>query len=163
AACDGPTLDVGCGPGRMTSELNASGAIALGIDVVPEAIEQTRARGAQALLRDVFEHVPGIGRWQTVLLADGNVGIGGDPVRLLRRVTDLLADDGQVVVDVLAPGRRSSIRTHRLQHGDQMSEPFPWAIVGVDQIAVIAEAAGLTVVRTEQYAERWFAVLKKPG
>ncbi len=62
----------------------------LGIDVVPEAVEQTRRRGASALQRDLFDALPGEGRWQTALLADGNVGIGGDPVALLARTRDLV-------------------------------------------------------------------------
>ena len=33
----------------------------------------------------MFEPLPGEGRWGTVLLLDGNVGIGGDPVALLER------------------------------------------------------------------------------
>ena len=32
--------------------------------------------------------MPGEGRWDTVLLADGNIGIGGAPVALLRRTAD---------------------------------------------------------------------------
>ena len=86
AHCTGPTLDIGCGPGRMSEHLAARGIGVLGIDIVPEAVEQTRARGASALHRDVFDHLPGEGRWVCALLADGNIGIGGDPVALLRRV-----------------------------------------------------------------------------
>ena len=37
---------------------------------------------------------PGEGRWDTVLFIDGNVGIGGDPIALLRRVRQLLAPAG---------------------------------------------------------------------
>ena len=64
----------------------------------------TRERGVPALRRDVFDRVPGEGRWHTVLLADGNIGIGGDPVRLLQRVRTLLATGGRVVVELGAPG-----------------------------------------------------------
>ena len=68
--------------------------------MVPEAIWQTRDRGVSAILRNVFERVPAEGRWETVLLADGNLGIGGDPVRLLRRMAQLLAPGGRVVADL---------------------------------------------------------------
>ena len=71
--CDGPTLDIGCGPGRMATALAERGQIVLGIDVVAEAVQQTNRRGAAALLRDVFANVPAEGRWSTVLLADGNL------------------------------------------------------------------------------------------
>ena len=106
AHCQGPTLDIGCGPGRMTEALALAGHLVLGIDVVPEAVRQTRTRGVPALQRSVFDSVPGEGRWGTALLADGNIGIGGDPVALLERARDLLAADGRVVVDVARPGHR---------------------------------------------------------
>ncbi len=78
-ACTGPTLDVGCGPGRLTAALARRGTPALGIDVCAEAVSQARLRGAAALRRDVFDPVPGEGRWHWVLLADGNIGIEGRP------------------------------------------------------------------------------------
>ena len=91
AHCQGPTLDIGCGPGRMTEALALAGHAVLGIDVVPEAVRQTRARGVPALRRSVFDPLPGEGRWETALLADGNIGIGGDPVALLERARELVA------------------------------------------------------------------------
>jgi SAM-dependent methyltransferase len=103
--CVGATLHVGCGPGRMSQTLAAQGAGVMGIDVVPEAVRQTRAGGACALVRDVFGPLPGEGRWDTALLADGNVGIGGDPVMLMRRVRDLLAPGGRAVVEVRVRSR----------------------------------------------------------
>lgn len=98
--CVGPTIDIGCGPGRLTEALAQVGHVTLGIDVVEEAVLRTRNRGGCALLRDIFDPVPGEGRWQTALLADGNIGIGGDPVRLLRRVAGLIANDGSIVAEV---------------------------------------------------------------
>jgi SAM-dependent methyltransferase len=157
--CDGPTLDVGCGPGRMTELLAERGAIVLGIDVVPEAIWQTRDRGVAAILRDVFERVPAEGRWGTVLLADGNLGIGGDPVRLLQRLAQLLTRGGRVVADVAPPGtglRRGEVR---LTAGGLTSEPFPWSVVGADAVAEVGTEAGFAA-DTHDLGERWVAVLE---
>ena len=140
--CTGPTLDVGCGPGRMTQLLAERGEIVLGIDVVPEAIWQTRDRGVSAILRNVFERVPAEGRWETVLLADGNLGIGGDPVRLLRRMAQLLAPGGRVVADLAPPGTGLHSGSVRLSAGGLTSEPFPWSVVGADAMPSVATAAG---------------------
>jgi SAM-dependent methyltransferase len=156
--CDGPTLDVGCGPGRMTRLLAERGAIVLGIDVVPEAVWQTRDRGVLAILRDVFDGVPAEGRWETVLLADGNLGIGGDPVRLLRRVRQLLAPGGRVVADVAPPGTGLRSGTVRLSAGGLTSEPFPWSVVGADVIGEVAARAGFTA-ETRDLGDRWVGVL----
>ena len=46
----------------------------------------TQDRGAAALCRDVFDPLPARDAGPRALLADGNVGIGGDPVALLRRI-----------------------------------------------------------------------------
>jgi len=92
--CVAATIDIGCGPGRLVAEITARGIPALGIDVSPEAVRQTRVRGALALRRDIFGSIPGEGRWEHALLADGNIGIGGDPVRLLKRLCAVLGPAG---------------------------------------------------------------------
>jgi SAM-dependent methyltransferase len=161
AVCRGETLDVGCGPGRMTRALAERGHAVLGIDVVPEAVRMTRARGGVAILRDVFEQVPGEGRWATVLLADGNIGIGGDPRALLTRVRALLAPVGRVVVDLAEPGTGVLTRQIRLQTAALRSRPFPWSLVGADAIGTVAVGAGLAVTALNHHGDRWFAVLEK--
>jgi SAM-dependent methyltransferase len=62
--CAGPTIDIGCGPGRLTAALVARGLIALGIDVSTAAVLHARRRGAPARQLDVFDRVPAQGRWQ---------------------------------------------------------------------------------------------------
>jgi SAM-dependent methyltransferase len=98
--CEGPTLDIGSGPGRLTVALAERGIPALGIDITPYAVDLARSSGALVMQRDVFDRVPGTGRWTTVLLADGNIGIGGDPAALLRRVAELLAPQGRALVEL---------------------------------------------------------------
>jgi SAM-dependent methyltransferase len=99
ARCSGPTLDVGCGPGRFVSALIERGTPALGVDIAETAVALTRSRGTPALVRSVFERVPGAGRWPTILLMDGNIGIGGDPHRLLLRLRGLLGIGGVLIVE----------------------------------------------------------------
>ena len=74
-----PVLDLGCGPGRLVAALSARGTAVLGVDASPAAVDLTRATGGTALCRSVFDPLPGEGRWRSVLLVDGNVGIGGTP------------------------------------------------------------------------------------
>ena len=97
--CEGPTIDLGCGPGRLVAHLVRRGIPALGVDLSATAVQLARRSGAPALRRDVFEPLPGTGRWQTVLLADGNVGLSGDPRRVLRRAAELLMRGGRCVAE----------------------------------------------------------------
>lgn len=157
--CVGPTLDIGCGPGRMTEALQAAGHVALGIDVVDAAVRLTRQRGASALCRDVFQRVPGEGRWHTALLADGNVGIGGDPAALLRRVRVLLVPEGRVVAEVAGPGIALAQGWAALEASGRRSRPFRWATLGLDDLDHTAAQAGLAVRRVHRLGGRWVAVL----
>jgi SAM-dependent methyltransferase len=157
--CEGPTVDIGCGPGRMTQALACTGRPVLGIDIVPEAIRLSLGRGVTALLRDVFGPIPGEGRWGTALLADGNIGIGGDPVALLQRTRQLIAPSGRVVVELAPPG--TGVRTRHLQLATTggRSAPFAWTTVAADAIDSVARAAGLRAATSHVEGGRYGAVL----
>lgn len=157
--CVGPTLDIGSGPGRLTVALSERGIPALGIDITPYAVDLARSAGALVMLRDVFDRVPGTGRWMTVLLADGNIGIGGDPAALLRRVGELLARGGHALVEVQAPGAPLRCENVRLRREGSAGAWFPWAYVGADQIGDVARSAGLILEETWTASGRWFAAL----
>jgi SAM-dependent methyltransferase len=159
--CRGATLDVGCGPGRMCAHLALRGHPVLGVDIVREAVEQARRRGVPALRRNVFDAMPGEGGWDTVLLADGNIGIGGSPLALLRRTAELLDDAGRVVVDLAAPGTGLRVHAARIATRRRRSATFPWAQVGPDAIRSLAGDAGLGVERVDERHGRWFAVLTR--
>ncbi len=159
----GPTLDVGCGPGRLVQLLAERGVAALGVDTSPAALRAARHRGASVLERSVFDPLPAEGRWADVLLLDGNIGIGGDPARLLARIADLLEPGGRAVVEVEPPGADLHREAVRLLHEGRRSAWFPWAWVGADAVDEVAARAGLTSDGAVALADRWFARLGKPG
>ena len=161
--CVGRSLDVGCGPGRLTAALADLGHAVLGIDLVPEAVRQTRDRGVPALRCNAFDRVPGEGQWHSVLLADGNVGIGGDPVALLQRTGELLGTDGRVVVELAGPGVPATTRWLALECDSLRSRSFPWSVVGTDDIEAVARASGFGSAEVHRLSDvRWCAVLR-PG
>lgn len=159
--CRGATVDIGCGPGRMSAHLALHGHAVLGVDIVREAVEQARRRGVPALRRNIFEPMPGEGSWDTVLLADGNIGIGGAPHKLLGRAAELLESSGRVVCDLSGPGTGLSLHAARIATRRLRSATFPWAQVGPDAIGTVAAAAGLAVQHVGEGRGRWFAVLTK--
>jgi SAM-dependent methyltransferase len=160
--CKGPTVDIGCGPGRMTAALLARGVPAMGIDIVPEAVRQANVRGGMALARNVFDRLPGEGRWDSALLADGNVGIGGDPLRLLRRVGEIIAPAGRTVLDVASPGGEICVHEVALEVGGRRTTTFRWAVVPADRIESLATAAALRTLDVAEIRGRWVAVLERP-
>ncbi|WP_026412798.1 class I SAM-dependent methyltransferase [Actinomadura oligospora] len=152
---EGPVLDVGSGPGRLTVALTERGVLAVGIDNAPTAVAMTVAAGGPALVGDVFEQIPGAGLWRTILLADGNIGIGGDPSTLLRRLVLLLAPGGRILAEVNAPGSVSRRERVRLRSGPTVGPWFPWAQVAADDLP----PSGLVVSEHWEEATRCFVAL----
>jgi SAM-dependent methyltransferase len=161
ARCTGPTLDIGCGPGRLAAELTRRGVPALGIDLSPAAVRLARSRGAHALVHDVFAPVPAGLPFAHTLLADGNIGIGGDPARLLARCRDLLAPGGTVLAEVDPPGFRGWRGTVALTDTRHTSTTFAWAAVSADELGPLAARAGLRQSETWTEEGRWFACLTR--
>ncbi|WP_248959902.1 class I SAM-dependent methyltransferase [Sphaerisporangium perillae] len=158
--CLSPVLDVGSGPGRLTVELTRRGMPALGIDITPHAVRLTRDAGGLALCRDVFGHLPGSGRWRTVLLADGNIGIGGDPEALLRRVRELVRPGGSVIAEVAPPRTATRIDRVRLRRGQASGGWFTWATVSASDLPDLARRSGFPRAACWTEAGRWFADLR---
>ncbi|HEY5855812.1 MAG TPA: SAM-dependent methyltransferase [Aldersonia sp.] len=123
--CDGPSPDVGCPPGPLVAERGRRGS-APGIDI----------RGATRR-HDVFGQVPGAGRWHYTLPADGNLGIGGDPVPIL-------------------PRTRGPVH---LETRNGIGPWFPWARVGIERAADLAAEAALRARDTTARAGRHIAWL----
>ena len=157
--CSGPTIELGCGPGRLVARLIQRGVPALGIDRSATAIRLAGRGGAPALLGDVFDPLPGMGWWQTVLLVDGNVGLGGDPLRIVGRAAELLARGGRCVAefDAEAIGIRS--RWVRLESACEVGPWFRWASVGVDSAGALAAQVGLTLTNVRLIGGRVIACL----
>lgn len=162
ASTRGSVLDVGCGPGRMVAEAGRTRRVALGVDVSPESVRLATDRGLPVLLGSVFEDVPGAGSWEVVLLLDGNVGIGGDPVLLLRRCSELASATGSLVVETARERHRDRRFTARVSSpASGGSGRFPWAEVGADALVAAADRAGWRRAREVRRRHRTFVVLTR--
>lgn len=161
--CSGPTLDVGCGAGRICSALSGGGVDAMGIDLSATAVGMANERGATAVHADVYADVPHAGQWQHALLADTNIGIGGDPVRLLRRLEQVVTDDGSILVEVEPYGVGIVHDTVRLRVAGRVSDPFAWSRVGADAVEDLAATAGLRWCGLRFHEGRYVATLTPGG
>jgi SAM-dependent methyltransferase len=158
--CTGPTMDIGCGPGRFTAALAMRRVPALGVDVSATAVGMTLRRGGMAIHRDVFAPLPGCGEWAHVLLADGNIGIGGDPVRLLRRARQLLRPNGTVIAEIDSRPIGVCREFLRWETDRSVGRWFPWALVGTDAAGDLAKAAGLRLVSDVEVSGRFIVVMR---
>lgn len=160
---EGAVLDVGCGPGRLVAALAGQGRRALGIDVSEAAVARTRRLGAQALHRSVFDPLPAEGRWDTALLIDGNIGIGGDPRALLLRLGRLVGVGGLLLVETTPADvdERVSVRiTPATKAPDTETAPFPWARLGTPALLRHAARAGWRATDQWTDGERCFVALR---
>ena len=155
ARATGPVLDVGCGPGRLTAALHRRGTEVTGLELLPDVPVLARAAGAPLLVGDVFG--PLRGGWGTVLLADGNIGIGGDAARLLRRVASRLAPGGRVLCELVPYDDVSG--PVRLEGLGVTSSWFGWALPGRRTLPTLARTAGLAVREDWECDGRAFAEL----
>lgn len=86
----GLVLDIGCGAGRAMLHLRERGLEVVGIDNSPGAIEVCRLRGlsgAQALSLEELD--VSVGRFDTVLMLGGGLGLLGTPARAQRTLDQL--------------------------------------------------------------------------
>ena len=162
AGAAGPVLDIGCGPGRMIQAALDAGLDALGVDVSPTAVRIALAAGLAVLQRSVFDDIPLEGTWATLLLVDGNIGIGGDPDALLDRCARLLAVDGVLVVEVHRDPEHDLAYEGTLHDAaGHASDAFPWAELGVSALTRRAEKVGLVQVAEWTRGDRSFARLAR--
>jgi len=136
------------------------GVIAVGVDVSPAALHLARARGAPVLEASIFDRIPGAGEWRTALLLDGNIGIGGAPAALLRRIASLLSPGGTILVEVDPPGVGTETIRMRLEDEHRQSRWFDWARVGAEALAGPARESGLRIRHSWEDEGRWFAALE---
>ena len=157
----GPVLDVGCGPGRHVEALTRREIQVLGMDLTPDFVAAARGSQRPVILHSVFDPVPGGAKWNWVLMLDGSIGIGGDPVALLRRVGCLLASGGQGLVETEPPEQRSERLTMVIQSETSRDSWFDWATVSASDVARVARAAHFGLADHWEDSGRWFAQLDK--
>jgi glycosyltransferase A (GT-A) superfamily protein (DUF2064 family) len=145
--CRSPVLDLGCGPGRMVQALNEAGVPALGVDMSAMAVQEARSRGALAIQSSLADRLPAEGRWGTVLLMDGNIGIDGDVAALLQRCRTLLMPGGSIIVEVdFRPTWHQTRRVRLTADRVGYSAELTWARVGAAAVRRLAVPLDLVVV-----------------
>jgi SAM-dependent methyltransferase len=156
----GPVLDLACGPGRLVRHLLDRGIVAVGVDTAPDAVAAAQRQGVPVVLADLWQDLPLEGAWETVLLFDGNIGIGAAPDALLARCRQLLAPSGGVVVEVGPPGTATTTVEARIEWNGWRSGWFKWATVSLADVQALAGEAGLSLRWVHARGGRIFARLE---
>jgi SAM-dependent methyltransferase len=158
----GPVLDIGCGPGRMVRAALDLGMHAVGIDVSAAALDIASSLGGSFFRGSVFDRVPGEGMWQTTLLVDGNVGIGGDIPNLLARCRNLLSPSGEIVVELNADAAHEEhFFAEVVDSRGNRSDSFPWAEIGLDRLRLMLARLDLELIQSWELDGRSFCRLAK--
>jgi SAM-dependent methyltransferase len=152
-----PVLDIGCGPGRHVQDLVLQGIDALGVELSPTAVDLAQRKGVPVILRSIFDPVPRGGEWRSALLLDGSVGIGGDPVQLLRRAGELLASRARILVETLPLGEQSETLDVRIETSRSAGPWFRWALVSPADLDHLARASGFALTDVWDSGGRHFA------
>lgn len=158
--CESNVLDIGCGPGLLVAALSEIGHTALGIDISPAAVTRALGAGGPALHRSVFDPLPAEGQWGTALLIDGNIGIGGNPSSLLKRVAEIVQPSGLLLTEVSQPDIDERFNARLKGGGGSAGPEFPWARIGITALLREAHAAGWGYVEHWAAHQRSFVALR---
>ncbi|HZE41933.1 MAG TPA: methyltransferase domain-containing protein [Stackebrandtia sp.] len=157
--CPDSVIDIGCGPGRIVAALRGRPHRALGVDLNPAAVDRTRRRGAEALCASVFDPLPDEGAWSTALLLDGNIGIGGDPGLLLKRMAQVLRPKGNLIVEVCPTDVDERVVVAFTDGRGVTGTAFDWARVGSRALRRLASPCGWAPVEDWTHGRRRFVRL----
>ncbi len=161
--CEPPVLDLGSGPGRLVQALTDSGQPALGVDISAAAVDLSLRRGAPAIRARIEDPLPAEGRWGTVLLIDGNIGIGGDVHRLLTRCRDLVSPGGLIICEVDAARDGHDQADLILRSRQASSTTLAWSRIGAAALASLAAHLDLWVSEEWSADGRTFLALRTSG
>lgn len=158
----GPVLDVGCGPGRILHAAIRSGQLSLGVDVSRTAVEHARERGLPALQLSVFDALPQEGAWESLLLLDGNIGIGGSPAVLLERCAEIITPLGSILVEVDPdPEADRGFVATVVDDDGRSSSAFPWYDIGAAALRRRLHGSALDLVESWTVSGRAFVRLRR--
>lgn len=161
--CEAPVLDLGSGPGRLVQALTDSGQPALGVDISAAAVDLSLRRGAPAIRARIEDPLPAEGRWGTVLLIDGNIGIGGDVHRLLTRCRALVCPGGLIICEVDTSTDGHDQADLILRSRDTSSPTLAWSRIGAAALTSLAAHLDLWVSEEWSAGGRTFLALRTSG
>lgn len=182
----GRVLDVGCGAGRVTLELQERGFEVVGLDASPLAARAARHRGVETVWRTSLEEAGArVGSFDSLVLFGNNFGLFETPekaraqlgewARLTDRGTRIFMEStsayggGAPGVDRRyyrrnrAAGRPPGELRARYRYGDSVGGWFTWLFVGRGEMREILRGTGWHMARVfgSGISDPYVAMLEK--
>jgi len=144
-------LDVGCGTGRLTSQLAATGAQVTGLDISPAMLEQARLAcpAARFVQGDVLEFKASEGF--DGIFSNAALHWIKPPDRAAGRLFDALKPGGRLVAELGGTGNVATLVRAAEESLTELGfvrgpEETPWYFPSVGEYAQVLEQAGFEVV-----------------
>lgn len=148
-------LDLGCGDGRLTAELAATGARVTGCDKSAEQIAAAQALGLDAQVADGAA-LPFPDQSFDAVLSNAALHWMRDPDAVLKEVARVLKPGGRFVAEMGGAGNVATIigalTTAMAHRGLAVTSAFPWYFPTPTNYRAKLEAAGFRVVEMDHFA-----------
>jgi hypothetical protein len=165
----GTVLDVGACAGAHSVPLVERGLSVTALDVLPEAVEILRGRGvgdARAQSIWTFEAPAPFDTILALMNGTSLAGTLGSLVPLLARLRELVASDGQLLIDSTQledEGEGAGELHYQLEHGGLRGPPFPQLFVREAELERAATEAGWRMEVVARSEARYLARLIPVG
>lgn len=156
----GTAIDIGCGEGWLTRALTSRGIHTLGVDVVPELIDQARAAGDGEFRAMSYAELArsGLGDRRDIAVCNFSL-LGGESVeQVFAAVPALVEANGSMVVQTLHPPTACGDAPYRDGwregswdgFGEEFTDPAPWYFRTLESWSRLFTAHGLRLLEVRE-------------